>query len=215
MMKTNQSRAYRFGAFEANGATGELRRQGLRVRLHDQPFALLMLLVERAGELVTREEIAARLWPEGTFVDFERGVNSAINRLRVALGDTAASPRYVETLARKGYRFVAPVERLGVDEAAELPGDGGFGAKILARPEDLPAAPRGLVQVLYLLLCLPVFYLHRPEKYSCFLFLSAFRLLSLVYYILYTPGTWVSGGKEISVTMPIFGGLFMGYYLLS
>ncbi len=152
MMKTNQSRAYRFGAFEANGATGELRRQGLRVRLHDQPFALLMLLVERAGELVTREEIAARLWPEGTFVDFERGVNSAINRLRVALGDTAASPRYVETLARKGYRFVAPVERLGVDEAAELPGDGGFGAKILARPEDLPAAPRGLVQVLYLLL---------------------------------------------------------------
>ena len=152
MAETKHGRRYRFGAFEADSATGELRRQGLKVRIHDQPFELLVLLLERAGELVTREEIAARLWPEGTFVDFERGMNSAVNRLRGALGDTAATPRFVETLARKGYRFVAPVERLGVEGPEQDSAAGEKESHILARPEDLPAAPRTLVQTLYLLL---------------------------------------------------------------
>jgi cholera toxin transcriptional activator len=103
---------YRFGIFEADAATGELRRQGLRVKLNTQPFQVLLMLLERPGELLTREEISRQLWPDGTFVDYEHGVNSAVNRIREALGDTAASPRFLETLARRGYRFIAPVERL-------------------------------------------------------------------------------------------------------
>lgn len=107
---------YQFGVFEADASTGELRRQGVRIKLNAQPFQVLLLLLERAGELLTREEIARELWPEGTFVDYEHGVNSAMNRIREALGDTARNPRFVETLARKGYRFIAPVQR---SEAAE------------------------------------------------------------------------------------------------
>jgi DNA-binding winged helix-turn-helix (wHTH) protein len=103
---------YRFGIFEVDAATGELRRQGLRVKLNTQPFQLLLMLLDRPGELLTREEISRELWPDGTFVDFEHGVHSAVNRIREALGDTAANPRYLETLARRGYRFIAPVERV-------------------------------------------------------------------------------------------------------
>jgi cholera toxin transcriptional activator len=95
---------YRFGVFEADAATGELRRQGMRVKLNAQPFQVLLMLldryVDRPGQLVTRDEISRVLWPEGTFVDFEHGVNSAVNRIREALGDTAGSSRFVETLAR-------------------------------------------------------------------------------------------------------------------
>jgi cholera toxin transcriptional activator len=110
---------YRFGAFEADAATGELRRQGLRVKLNAQPFQVLLMLLERQGELVTREEIARGLWPDGTFVDSDHGVNSALNRIREALGDTASNPRFVETLARRGYRFIAPVEQVNPARAAE------------------------------------------------------------------------------------------------
>ncbi len=103
---------YRFGVFEVEVATGELRRQGMRVRLSAQPFQVLCLLLARPGELLSRDEIAGELWAESTFVDSEHGVNSAVNRIREALGDTAKSPRFVETLARRGYRFLGPVERL-------------------------------------------------------------------------------------------------------
>jgi len=113
--ETGSERRYRFGVFEADAGTGELRRQGIRLKLNAQPFQVLIMLLERPGEVLTREEIARALWPEGTFVDAEHGVNSAINRIREALGDTAAGPRFVETLARRGYRFVAPVERIGTD----------------------------------------------------------------------------------------------------
>ncbi len=111
---TRPAPRYRFGVFEADAATGELCRQGLRVKLNTQPFQLLLMLLERPGQLVTREEIQRELWPDGTFVDFEHGVNSAVNRIREALGDTAANPRFLETLARRGYRFIAPVERVEV-----------------------------------------------------------------------------------------------------
>src|SRR5205807_329708 len=83
-------------------------------KLNAQPFQVLLMLLERPGELVTREEIARGLWPDGTFVDSDHGVNSALNRIREALGDTASNPRFVETLARRGYRFIAPVERMGL-----------------------------------------------------------------------------------------------------
>ena len=165
------ARRYRFGVFEADRSTGELRRQGIRVKLHAQPFQVLWMLLERPGEMLTREEISRELWPEGTFVDYEHGVNSAVNRLRDALGDKAANPRFVETLARRGYRFVAPVERVGTKaETVVDPADGpaepatagvvasdeearaGLLDRVLAAPEDLPASSHAVVRTLFLLL---------------------------------------------------------------
>jgi Tol biopolymer transport system component/DNA-binding winged helix-turn-helix (wHTH) protein len=100
----------RFGAFELDLRTGELRKHGIRLKLQDQPFQVLRALVERPGELVTREEIQRGIWADGTFVDFDQSLNRAVNKVREALGDTAENPRYIETLARRGYRFIAPVE---------------------------------------------------------------------------------------------------------
>ena len=97
---------FRFGVFDVDFGTGELRRRGLRVRLQEQPLRVLSALLERPGELVTREELSRRLWPEGTFVDFEHGVNAAVRRLRIALGDEAEVPRFVETVHKRGYRFI-------------------------------------------------------------------------------------------------------------
>jgi len=118
----------RFGVFEANLATQDLLKQGLRVRLRGRPFAILAMLLERAGELVTREEFRDRLWPADSFVDFDHGLDAAVNRLRDALGDSADNPRFVETVPRRGYRFVAPVLRSDPEPAA-LPA---------AAPEPLP-----------------------------------------------------------------------------
>jgi DNA-binding winged helix-turn-helix (wHTH) protein len=161
------NRRYRFGIFEADATTGELRRKGVRVRVSSQPFLALLVLLERAGELVTREELSQTLWPDGTFVDFEHGVNSAVNRLREALGDTAANPRFIETLARRGYRFVAPVEIVSagspqpsgaeaVEAAVEVPAvvedKLPLRERILARPEELPEAPPRVVAGLFIAL---------------------------------------------------------------
>src|SRR5208282_5066384 len=99
----------RFGVFEVDLRAGELRRSGSKVRLQDQPFQVLAFLLERPGQLVTREELHTHLWPADAFVDFDHGLNAAIKRLRDALGDSAENPRFVETLARRGYRFLAPV----------------------------------------------------------------------------------------------------------
>ncbi len=102
--------AMRFGIFEVNRQTGELRRKGFKVKLQEQPFQILVMLLEHSNEVVTREELQQKLWPADTFVDFDRGLNRAINKLREALGDGAESPRFIETLPRRGYRFLAPVE---------------------------------------------------------------------------------------------------------
>src|SRR5215469_9915983 len=111
-------RSVRFGTFEANLPGGELRKRGIRLKLHDQPFEVLAMLIARPGELITREEIQQQLWPSGTFVDFENGLNSAVNRLRDALGDSADAPKFIETVPRRGYRFIAPVERVDARTAA-------------------------------------------------------------------------------------------------
>src|SRR4051812_2196912 len=105
-----QSDVRRFGTFEVDLRARELRKGGIRIRLQDQPFQILAMMLERPGELVTREELRQQLWPSGTFVDFEHSLNAAVKRLRAALGDDADNPRFVETLHRRGYRFVAPVE---------------------------------------------------------------------------------------------------------
>jgi TolB-like protein/DNA-binding winged helix-turn-helix (wHTH) protein/Tfp pilus assembly protein PilF len=107
---TSRARIVRFGTFEADLTAGELRKGGVRIKLYGQPFEVLSLLLARPGEVVTREELRQRLWVTETFVDFDHGVNTAINRLREALGDSAENPRFIETVPRRGYRFIAPVE---------------------------------------------------------------------------------------------------------
>ncbi len=111
----------RFGVFEVDLRSGELRRNGVRVRLQEQPFQVLVSLLERPGEVVTREELRRRLWPADTFVDFEHSLNAAVKRLREALGDSADNPRFVETLPRHGYRLMVPVERLEPASVALAP----------------------------------------------------------------------------------------------
>ncbi len=101
-----------FGAFEVDLRSAELRKHGLKVKIQEQPFQVLAMLLVHPGQLVTREEMRKKLWPADTFVDFEHGLNAAINKLREALGDSADNPRFVETMHRRGYRFIAPVEPL-------------------------------------------------------------------------------------------------------
>lgn len=111
MSSTNQpARHVRFGAYEVNLHTHELWKHGRKLRLAGRPFQVLAMLLKNPGELVTREEMQSKLWPADTFVDFEHGVNSAIRTLRVALCDSHAKPRYIETLPRRGYRFIAALE---------------------------------------------------------------------------------------------------------
>src|SRR6185369_15936739 len=104
------SRIISFSTFEVNLQTGELRRQGQKVKLQEQPFQVLAALLERPGDVVTREELCSKLWPADTFVDFDHSLNAAIRRLRDALGESAEAPIFVETLASRGYRFIAPVD---------------------------------------------------------------------------------------------------------
>jgi cholera toxin transcriptional activator len=176
-LKTDESaRRYRFGVFEADASTGELRRKGARVKLNAQPFQVLLLLLSRHGQVLTREQISRELWPEGTFVDYEHGVNAAVNRIRDALGDAASNPRFVETLARRGYRFIAPVEQIVPDEdrhtepveplpianapdCLNQPGETsldsprpGLLGNILASPHELPETPVKIVRILFVLL---------------------------------------------------------------
>jgi DNA-binding winged helix-turn-helix (wHTH) protein len=108
---SHSGRIARFGVFELDLAAGELCKNGAKLRLQEQPFQVLALLLERAGDVVTREDLRQKLWPADTFVDFDHSLNTAVNKLRETLGDSASSPRYIETLARRGYRFIAPVQK--------------------------------------------------------------------------------------------------------
>src|SRR5258708_5907099 len=118
MVPSRSRRLVRFGLFEVDLISGELRKQGLKIKLHDQPFEILKHLIENQGEAVSREELQKQLWPDGVFVDFERSLNKAVAKLREALADNRESPRFIETIPRHGYRFIAPVEVL--DEAAPV-----------------------------------------------------------------------------------------------
>src|SRR5438105_9623750 len=108
----------RFGDFDVDLRSGELRKSGVRIKLQDQPFQMLALLLERPGDVVTREELRRKLWPEGIHLDFENGLNIAVKKLRQALGDEAETPRFIETLPKRGYRFIAPVESAGPNRQA-------------------------------------------------------------------------------------------------
>jgi len=112
---------YRFGQFELDVDAVELRRQGRRLKVQPQPFKLLVLLARRAGSLVGREDIRTELWPEGTFVDFDQSVNFAVRQIRDVLGDSADRPLYIETIPRRGYRFIAPLESVAAVESVVSP----------------------------------------------------------------------------------------------
>jgi len=170
-------RVFRFGMFQVYEAEGELRKDGIRIKLHSQPFQVLVMLLERPSELVTREEMRQRLWGDDTIVDFDHGLNTAVNKLREALGDAAAQPRHVETVPGRGYRFIAPVtlaaavSKTSLDPVAASVVDafvaGSPGASavesaddalerssrtLLAAPHELPTASRSLVRTLLLLI---------------------------------------------------------------
>jgi DNA-binding winged helix-turn-helix (wHTH) protein len=133
MQANDRPRRMRFGVFEADLRTGQLTKSGSRVRLQDQPFQVLAALLEKPGELMTREELRTRIWPR-TIIDFDHGLNKAISKIRDALGDSGDNPRFVETVARRGYRFLAdvtPVEGKGEAEAAPV----GVALLAAARPK--------------------------------------------------------------------------------
>src|SRR5579872_3297279 len=116
---TSRPRIIRFSPFELDVRAAELRKQGIKVRLHEQPFRILLMMLEHPGDVVLRDEIRQALWPNNTVVEFDHSINAAIQRLRDALGDSAGRPRYVETVARRGYRFIGtvePVEPVAVEE---------------------------------------------------------------------------------------------------
>jgi cholera toxin transcriptional activator len=163
---SGQRAVVRFGVFEADLRSGELRKQGLRLKLQGQPFDILAILLQRPGEVVTRDELRQALWPEDTYVDFDHSLNTAINKLRTALGDSGSNPRFVETLARRGYRFIAPVtvgdEKFRAMETVTQADGGVVGENAVERSntasradaaslgdEALPKPARGLVRVMF------------------------------------------------------------------
>src|SRR5713226_3457835 len=171
-------RIARFGIFELDLFAGELRKNGAKLRLQEQPFRVLAFLLERPGDVVTREELRQKLWLADTFVDFDHSLNTAINKLREALGDSASSPRYVETLARRGYRFLATVERAETPpqaqesnsaqaESARVGGPVGLhpGLEVPLPHRGLTRGLFGLIQVMYLAFYLAaLFRLHQIER---------------------------------------------------
>jgi TolB-like protein/DNA-binding winged helix-turn-helix (wHTH) protein/Flp pilus assembly protein TadD len=135
---------YRFGVFEADSRTGELRKQGRTIKLRGRPFEILVILLRHGGDVVSRDELRQELWPADTFVDFDHGLNSAMNRLREALGDSAETPRFIETLPKRGYRFIAPIEELdrsGVRPEAVLPERPADSSPV---PASTPSAERSI-----------------------------------------------------------------------
>ena len=133
-------RSVTFGAFEFDPQTDELRKHGMRLKIQGQPVQVLAMLSERPGDVVTRDELQKRLWPVETYVDFEHSLNAASKRLRATLGDSAQAPRFVETQARRGYRFIAPLSQPVEDVsgiAAPVPVDA------LKRPEGI-LSPRSV-----------------------------------------------------------------------
>jgi cholera toxin transcriptional activator len=212
-------RLVRFGVFELDLSAGELRKNGVKLRLQGQPFQVLTLLLERSGEVVTREELQQKLWPSDTFVDFDHSLNTAINKVREALGDSASSPRYVETLARRGYRFIAPVQRepenAAAESAAAIPAQVGGGASssrttlepprtdprsaVAIHPELLVPIPRrsltrglfALTQLMYLIFYLIALFRLRAVQGIADSFLPPWAATTLVATVMVTAGVGI------------------------
>ncbi len=156
-MLPNESRGnsevFRFAEFEADLRTGELRRDGRLLKVQGKPFQVLSALLIRRGDLVTREELRQSLWPADTFVDFEHGLNTAINKVREALRDSASNPRFIETLPRRGYRFIGAVSSNSVPAISPSRHSAAHEAELLPHTSDeLPKAPRTVARALLLLI---------------------------------------------------------------
>lgn len=206
----NTSRIVRFGVFELDQNAGELRKSGMKLRLQGQPLQVLAILLERAGEVVTREELQQRLWASDTFVDFDHSLNTAINKVREALGDSASSPRFVETLARRGYRFIAPVhtERPSADftrpasihppAQAEMP--------TLHPDLDVPIPRRGVTRGLFALIQI---------MYLCFYLAALFRIHAIQGIADSFLPSWAAIGLSGTVMVTAGVGIPLRCYLLS
>jgi TolB-like protein/DNA-binding winged helix-turn-helix (wHTH) protein len=189
----------RFGVFELDLCSRELRRQGSRIRLQEQPFQVLRVLVEHAGELVTRETLRHQLWSSHIFVDFEHGLNNAIARLREALGDSAGIPRYIETLPRLGYRFIYP---LTVDPDESRPGPSGGRAELVP---SLALVPATVVTPALMARGDPPAAVTRSRRTAAWLLLAASTLtLAAISVVRYWPsdGTADAGGIHSIVVLP-------------
>jgi cholera toxin transcriptional activator len=196
----NHTRIARFGVFELNLTAGELRKNGAKLRLQEQPFRVLALLLERTGDVVTREEIRQKLWPADTFVDFDHSLNTAVNKLREVLGDSASSPRYIETLARRGYRFIAPVQTEASHGASgEKTSSAGNSPSANLHPElEVPLPHRGvtrglfaLAQVMYLIFYLAALFRLHAVQGIVDLFFSGWRATLLVSAVMVTAGVGI------------------------
>ena len=215
----NTGRIARFGVFELDLEAGELRRNGIKLHLQEQPFQVLAILLERAGVVVAREELRQKLWKEDTFVDFDHSLNTAVNKLREVLGDSASSPQYVETLARRGYRFIAPIRKATWGGSDSTPAEAAISNSLqdlrapeerLSAPEvssegsalhpelEVPIPPRGLtrglfavVQVMYLAFYLSaLFRLHAVEGIADW-FLPGWSATATVAAVMVTAGAGI------------------------
>jgi cholera toxin transcriptional activator len=184
---SSQNRLFRFGTYELDAATGELRKDGkIRPRLQGQPFEILLLLLDHPAEVVTREDLRQRLWPADTFVDYDHSLNTAVNKLREALSDSADNPRFIQTIPRRGYRFVAPVEKIdGIATSAKPEEPRSIGpapainnnetrSSMLSDPRELPSASRPVVRFLFSLIqimyfCFYVISLANVHRVDAFL----------------------------------------------
>jgi len=215
-MSSSEGKLLRFGLFEVDLAAGELRKNGRRIRLQEQPFQVLVTLLENAGRVVTRDDLRQRIWPSDTFVDFDHSLNTAVNKIRESLGDSASSPRFVETLARRGYRFIAPVDSgtspignaaaSATAPAADTPTAARLAAaqdnlsptelpdEVVLHPElHVPLPRRGwvralfaLIQVMYLAFYLSALYHLHDVDRVASGFLSGWKVLLLVGLVLVT-----------------------------
>ena len=197
----------RFGVFEVDLTAGELRKSGSKVRLQEQPFQLLAYLLTRSGEVVTRDELREKLWPADTFVDFDHSLNTAVNKVREALGDSASSPRFVETLARRGYRFLGPVDRVGVVRIDEDIASSASTDSSTIDPElEIPLPHRGVIRSLFGLV---------QVMYLVFYVVALVRLQEISRVAdSFLPG-WGSTAIQILVLITAVVGIPLRLYLLS
>jgi DNA-binding winged helix-turn-helix (wHTH) protein len=205
----------RFGLFEADLLSGELRKNGARVRLQEQPFQVLAQLLGRPGEIVTRDELRERIWPADTFVDFDHSLNTAINKIRDALDDSASNPRFVETLARRGYRFIAPIQIYEPRTLDKLSGtlDERTGGAVPSpeatqvHPElEVPIPHRGLSRGLFALI---------QAMYLVFYVIALWRWEAIDELVSSSLSGWISAAILVAVWLTALIGIPLRLYLLS
>jgi cholera toxin transcriptional activator len=216
MLGPSQRRLFRFGLYEADVTSGDLRKNGVKQKIQGQPFEVLVALLERPNQVITREELRARLWPRDTFVDFDHSLNTAINKVRDVLGDTAANPRFLETLPKRGYRFIAPVQ---TQEISGFESDAPETLKINA--PDLIAAIAPAVQTPSPAPALTTDEQELPHVNRT-LGRSLFALIQIMYLVFYVVALWKLEAGSVDCWWLLIGiilsavvGIPMRLYLLA